>query len=158
MTTEEPSDVATLLKRLDPAALADKYKELLSKFNLPNLDTKALLDAQVKNIHAVADANRAILESTQSLFQRQSEMLKQALEEASEAAKSLGSSTTAQEAADKQIKMIEDSVSKALSNFSEIVGMLRKSQDETAKQVTDRFNENLEELRASLAKAKPEEQ
>ena len=158
MTTEEPSDVATLLKRLDPAALADKYKELLSKFNLPNLDTKALLDAQVKNIHAVADANRAILESTQSLFQRQSEMLKQALEEASEAAKSLGSSTTAQEAADKQIKMIEDSVSKALSNFSEIVGMLRKSQDETTKQVTDRFNENLEELRASLAKAKPEKQ
>ena len=158
MTTEEPSDVATLLKRLDPAALADKYTELLSKFNLPNLDTKALLDAQVKNIHAVADANRAILESTQSLFQRQSEMLKQALEEASEAAKSLGSSTTAQEAAHKQIKMIEDSVSKALSNFSEIVGMLRKSQDETAKQVTDRFNENLEELRASLAKAKPEKQ
>jgi phasin family protein len=85
-------------------------------------------------------------------------MLKQALEEASEAAKSLGSSTTGQEAADKQIKMIEDSVSKALANFSEIVGMLRKSQDETAKQVTDRFNENLEELRASLAKAKPEEQ
>ena len=158
MTTEEPSDVATLLKRLDPAALADKYTELLSKFNLPNLDTKALLDAQIKNIHTLADANRAILESTQSLFQRQSEMLKQALEEASEAAKSLGSSTTAQEAADKQIKMIEDSVSKALSNFSEIVGMLRKSQDETAKQVTDRFNENLEELRASLAKAKPEKQ
>jgi phasin family protein len=68
------------------------------------------------------------------------------------------SSTTAQGVAEKQIKMIEDSVSKALANFSEIVEMVRKSQDETTKQVTDRFNENLEELRLSIAKAKPESQ
>ena len=54
--------------------------------------------------------------------------------------------------------MIEDSVSKALANFSEIVEMVRKSQDETTKQVSTRFNESLEELRMSIAKAKPESQ
>jgi phasin family protein len=158
MTSKEPSDFADLTKRLDPTALAEQYKELLGKFNLPNLDTKALLETQIKNVRALTDANRAILESSQSLFQRQTEMLQQVLEEAPEAVKSLGSSTTAQGVAEKQIKMIEDSVSKALANFSEIVEMVRKSQDETTKQVTDRFNENLEELRLSIAKAKPESQ
>ena len=158
MTTKEPSNFADLTKRLDPAALADKYKELLGKLNLPNLDTKALIETQRKNIQALTDTNRAILESTQSLFQRQTEMLQQVLEEAPEAVKSLGSSKGPQEAADKQIKMIEDSVSKALANFSEIVEMVRKSQDETTKQVSTRFNESLEELRMSIAKAKPESQ
>ena len=156
MTTKEPSSFADLTKRLDPAALADNFKELLGKLNLPNLDTKALIETQRKNVQALTDANRAILESTQSLFQRQAEMLQQVLEEAPEAVKSLGSSKSPQEAAEKQIKMIEDSVSKALANFSEIFEMVRKSQDDTRQQVTSRFNESLEELRVSIAKAKPE--
>jgi phasin family protein len=93
---------------------------------------------------------------TQSLFQRQTEMVKQVLEEASGAVKALGSVSDPQEAAEKEIKLIEDSVSKALTNFSEISEMVRKTQDETTKLVTDRFNESLTELRASIAKLKPE--
>ena len=158
MTSKESSDFADLTKRFDPTALADKYKELLSKFNLPNLDTKALIETQSKNVQALADANRAILESTQSLFQRQAEMLQQVLEEAPEAVKSLGRLKSPQEAAEKNIKTIEDSVSRALSNFSEIVEIVRKSQDETRQQVTSRLNESLEELRLSIAQTKPESQ
>ena len=85
MTTEKTSDFADLMKWFDPAAVADQYKELLGKFSVPNLDTKALIEAQSKNVQALTDANRAILESTRSLLQRQTEMMKQVLEEASEA-------------------------------------------------------------------------
>ena len=150
------SDFKDLIKRLDPAALTEQYKGLLGKFSLPNLDTTALIETQSKNVQALTDANRAILESTQSLFQRQTEMVKQVLEEASGAVKALGSVSDPQEAAEKEIKLIEDSVSKALTNFSEISEMVRKTQDETTKLVTDRFNESLTELRASIAKLKPE--
>jgi hypothetical protein len=52
--------------------------------------------------------------------------------------------------------MFEDSVSKALTNFFEVSEMVRRPQDETIKLVTDRFSENLAELRASIAKLKPE--
>jgi phasin family protein len=156
MATQKISDFADLMKRLDPAALADQYKELLGKFSLPNLDTKALIETQSKNVQVLTDANRAILQSTQSLFQRQTEMVTQVLEEASEAVKSLSSATTPQEVAEKQIKMIEDSVSRALANFSEISEMVRKSRDETTKLVTDRFSENLAELRTNIAKLKKE--
>jgi phasin family protein len=156
MTTEKTSDLADLMKWFDPAAVADQYKELLGKYSLPNLDTKALIEAQNKNVQALTDANRAILESTRSLLQRQTEMMKQVLEEASEAVKSLGGATSPQEAVDKQIKMIEDSVSKALANFSEVTEMVKKSRDETTKLMADRFNENLEGLRASIGKLKKE--
>jgi hypothetical protein len=76
MTMQNPFDFNDLIKRLDPAALTEQYKELLGKFSLPNLDTKAL--------------------------------------------------------------------------------MVRKTQDETTKLVTNRFNESLAELRASIAKLTPE--
>jgi phasin family protein len=52
--------------------------------------------------------------------------------------------------------LIEDSVSKALTNFSEISEMARNTQEETTKLVTTRFNESLAELRANIAKLKPE--
>lgn len=156
MTTKSPFDFTDLIKRLDPTALTEQYKGLVGKLNLPNLDTKALIDTQSKNVQALTDANRAILESTQSLFQRQTEMVKQVLEEASEAVKALGSASGPQEAAEKEVKLIEDSVSKALTNFSEISELVRKTQDETTKLVTDRFNESLTELRESIAKLKPE--
>jgi phasin family protein len=156
MTTQKPFEITDLIKRLDPAAITEQYKALLGKLRLPNLDTTALIETQSKNVQVLTDANRAILESTQSLFQRQTEMVKQVLEEASEAVKSLAGSANPQEAAEKEIKLIEDSVSKALANFSEIGEMVRKSQDETTKLVTDRFNESLTELRASIAKLKPE--
>jgi phasin family protein len=156
MTTKETSDFADLIERLDPTALTEEYKELLGKLSLASLDTKALIEIQSKNVRALTDANRAVLESTRSLLQRQAETVTQVLEEASEAVKSLATAATLQEGAEKQMKMFEDSVSKALTNFFEVNEMVRKSQDETIKLVTGRFSENLAELRASIAKLKPE--
>jgi phasin family protein len=156
MTTPKQFDFSDLFKRLDPTALTEQYKEFLGKFSMPNLDASALITAQNKNVQALTEANRAMLEGTQSLLQRQSEMVRQVLEESSEAMKSLASSGSPQEAVEKEIKMIEDSVSKALANFSEIGEMVRKTQDETTKLVTERFNENMAELRANISKLKPE--
>jgi phasin family protein len=156
MTTKNTFDFKEVMKSLDPAALTEQYKGLLGKLGVPNLDTKALIETQSKNVQALTDANRAILESTQSLFQRQTEMVKQVLEEASQAVKSLASSANPQEAAEKEIKLIEDSVSKALANFSELSELVRKTQDETTKLMADRLNESLTELRTSISKLKPE--
>jgi len=156
MTIQKPSDLTELVKRLDPAAITEQYKAFLGKFSLPNLDTKALIETQGKNVQALTEANRAILESTRSLLQRQTEMMKQVLEEASEAVKSLASSANPQDAVEKEIKLIEDAMGKALANFSEIGDLVKKTQDETTKLVTDRFNESLAELRANIAKLKPE--
>jgi len=46
MTTKEPSDLANLIKRLDPTALTEQYKELFGKLNLPNLDTNRIFPHQ----------------------------------------------------------------------------------------------------------------
>jgi hypothetical protein len=66
MTTEEASEYAELIKRFDPTTLTEQYKELLGKLSLANLDTKALIEIQSKNVQALTDANRAVLESSRS--------------------------------------------------------------------------------------------
>jgi phasin family protein len=156
MTTQKPFELTDLVKQLDPAVITEKYKVLSGKFRLQNPDTTALMEAQSANVQALTDANRAILQATQSLFQRQAEMVKQVLEEASEAVKLLASSANPQEAAEKEIELIEDSLGKALANFSEIGEMIRKTRDEPTKLVTDRFNGSLTELRSSIATLKAE--
>jgi len=155
MKAQNPFDFSELLKKLDPAAMAQQYKELFGKFNLPNLDMTALTEAQNKNVQALTAANRAMLEGTQTLMKRQGEMVKQVLNEASEAAKSLSTSSTPQEAAEKQLKVLEDSVSEALANFAEISEMVRNTQDETMRLVTARLNESMTELRANIGKLTP---
>jgi len=154
VNTQNPFDFSVFFNQFDPTAMTKQYKDFFEKFSVPNLDMTALIEAQNKNVQVLTAANRAILEGTQALMQRQAEMVKQVLEEASEAAKSLSSAKTPQEAAEKEIKLIEDSVSEALSNFAEISEMVKKTQDETAQLMTARFNESLEELRTNIGKLK----
>ena len=152
MKTQFPFDFSEIFKQLDPASMTKQYQEFFGKFNLPNLDMSSLVESQNKNVHALTAANQAMLDGTKSLMQRQGEMLKQVLEEASEAAKAIGGAASPQDAADKQVKLIEASVSEALSNFAEISEMVKSTQDETTKLVTARFNESMEELRSNIAK------
>lgn len=154
MATQNPFDFSNIFKQFDPSSMTKQYQDFFGKFNVPNLDMSALVEAQNKNVQALTAANQAMLEGAQSLMQRQAEMVKQVLEEASEAAKSLSSAANPQEAADKQVKLIEASFSEALSNFAEISEMVKNTQDETTKLVTARFNESLEEFRANVGKLK----
>jgi phasin family protein len=157
MSTKNPFDLSDMLKKFDATAMTEQYKEFFGKFNMPNLDMTALKEAQNKNVQAMTAANRAMLEGTQALMKRQSEMLKQVVSEASEAAKSLGSSASnPQEAIQNQIKMLEKSVSEALANFAEISEMVKNTQDETTKVMTTRFNDSMAELRSTIGKLKPE--
>ncbi len=156
MNTQNPFDFSKMFQQFDPAAITKQYQEFFGNFSSPNLDMSGLIEMQNKNVQTLTAANRAILEGTQALMQRQAEMVKQVLEEASDAAKSLGDVQNPQEAADKQIKLIEASFSEALSNFAEINEMVKNTQNETSKLVAARFNESLEEFRANVGKLKPE--
>jgi phasin family protein len=157
MKTPNPFDFSQIFKQFDSAAMTEQYKEFFGKFSVSNLDMTGLMESQNKNVQALTAANRAILEGTQSLMQRQAEMVKQVLEEASEAAKSLGGAASPQEAAEKQIKLIEDSVNKALANFAEINEMVKETQDETTNLMSTRLNESLAELRANVGKLNPKD-
>ena len=129
-------------------------EEMFGNVNVPNVDVKALMETQSKNLQALTEANRAAIEGTQSLMKRQAEMVQQAMAEASDAAKTLAGSSSPKEALAEQTKLIESAFAKAMANAAEISDMIKKTQDQTSQMVTSRITETLADLRSSMEKAK----
>jgi len=154
MTTTNPFDMSNLFQQFDPAAMTKQIQDMFGSYQIPNVDMSALMQAQSKNMQALTAANRAAIEGTQALLQRQAEMVQQALAEATEAAKSIAGSGSPQAAAAEQTKVVELAFEKAIANAAEISDMVKKTQDETTKVVSARITESLEELKSSIEKLK----
>ena len=154
MSQQNPFDLSNLMGQFDPAALTKQLQGMMSNYKIPSLDTNALVQAQTKNMQALAAANRAAIEGTQTMLKRQLEMVQQAVSEASEAAKQLASSGSPQAAAAQQTKLIEDAFTKALSNATEISELLKKTQEDASQVVTTRIGESLTEVRETIEKMK----
>jgi len=148
MKTTNPFDFSQFFQPLDLNSLTKQWQEMFSGVNIPNVDVSALQQAQQKNLEALAAANKATIEGTQQLMQRQAEMLQTAFSEATEAAKSLTGIHDPQELAAAQMKLVEDAMSKTMANATEISEMVKKSQEEAAKAITDRVTASIEEMKA----------
>ena len=133
--------------------MAQQFQEMLSNAPIANLDPGAIAESQRKNMEALMEANQAAVSGAQNLLQRQSEMMQAALSEAAGAVKSLSESEPS-ELAEKNIDLIEEAMTKSMSNFSEIAEMIEGIYGEMSEKVEQRMKQNLEELKETLAKAK----
>ena len=150
----KPFDFSSIIQNMDPQAFIKQMQTALSSFQLPNIDSSALMAAQKKNMETLAAANKAALAGTQELYKRQSEMLRQAMNDATEAAKALTKSGSAKEAAAKETELVQTAFEKALTNSTEISEIIKKNQDEVAKLVNQRVIDSLTEIKETINKMK----
>lgn len=150
MTTGNPFDFSQFFQPVDMEAMTKQWQDMFSGINIPNLDVSALQQAQKSNLEALAAANKAAIEGTQALMQRQAEMMQAAMTEAAEAAKSLSGIHDPKELATAQAKLVEDALNKTMNNATEITEMVKKTQEEATKAITDRVEASLEELKSQL--------
>ena len=136
----------------DRNAVTQQFMNMFGQYKAPNVDMSAVTEAQRKNLEALAAANKSAIEGTRLLMQRQAEMIQKAMSEATAAAQSLASSKDPAEAAEKQTKLMEEAMSQAIANATEISELVTKTQDETAKVINDRVTQGMEELKANMAK------
>ncbi len=151
--TKNPFDLSDLLKKYDPQVIIKQFQDAISGLNVPNVDTKALLESQQKNMETLINANQAALSGTQELFKRQAEMMQQALSDATEAAKELaGVGVDPKALVAKQTELIQTAFEKTLANSHEISDLVRKKQEEVAQVVTKRVTESLGEVKEAISK------
>ncbi len=148
MKTTNPFDFSQFFQPFDLNALTKQWQEMLSGYNIPNVDISALQQIQKKNLEALAAANKATIEGAQHLMQRQAEMMQAAFSEATQAAKSLTGIHDPQELAAAQVKLVEDAMSKSMANANEISEMVKKAHEEASKAITDRVAASIEEMKA----------
>ena len=150
--TNNPFDFISLLKGYDPQAFLKQMQGGFDSYQLPNLDSGAFLESQRKNMEALVNANQAAFAGTQELFKCQSEMLQQAMADATESAKELASSSNPQDLAEKQAELLQSAMEKALANSAELTELVKSSQEEVAKQVNERFLASTQELKDAISK------
>ncbi len=98
------------------------------KTNAPELD--GLMAEQKKNLEAIAEVNRRAAEGFQAIMQRQSDMMREAMTEASIAVATLSGETSPEARAQKQAELMRKSFERTLAAMREIAEMAADSNSE----------------------------
>lgn len=126
--------------------------KMMADFKVPGIDMDAMLQSQRKNIEALTAANQKAMEGVQAVAERQMELLRQTMEEASGTVKDLMASGTPEEGVAKQADLVKASFEKALTNMKEMAEMIAKSNYDAADVLSKRVSANLEEIKAAAKK------
>ena len=126
---------------------------LVGEFRLPGLDTEAMLAAQRRNIEAVTRANQLAAEGMQAVMKRQTEILRQTMEEASRMMGDIAQAGGPERQAAKQAEIAKTAFEKAISNMKEIADLMARANQDTFAVINKRVSESMDEVRALLAKA-----
>lgn len=146
MSAANPFDFTKAFESFDPKAFAEKMQETFK------VDLSGVNEASNKNLEFLMETNKAIVEGSRQLVERQVAMMEAGLAEATEAAKKLAESKDASEVATQQTELLEKAYETALKNTMEISEMAKKTQEEVFEKTNARITESLAEMKAQIAK------
>ncbi len=147
MTTQNPFDLSKLMEMFDPQKMMDQFNQTMGQLKLPEFDFQAMLESQRKNLDAVTEANRSLIEGTEALLKRQAELFQEAAKDAVESMSSL-TDIKPEEIAAKQAELFTQAYDKASESMREIAEILRAAQENAIKTMDERVREGLAELKA----------
>ena len=127
---------------------ANDFQKALSTYEIPGLDIDGLLATQRRNFEAISAANQSAAEGIQTVFARQTEILKNLLEEATASVQDLNKSGAPEDQITQQVELTKVKLEEAVANIREISELTVKSQSEAFDILNARFNESVEEVQA----------
>lgn len=136
----------------DFSAMFDMNK-MLEQYKVPGVEMDRMIDAQRKNIEAITAANKVAYEGVQAIAQRQMEILRQSMTEASKTMQELSAAGTPEDRMAKQAEVMKKAFETALSNMKELAEMGAKSNTEAMETINKRVAESLDEVRNAVQDA-----
>ena len=146
-----PFDMSKVLTEFDPSKMMEQFNKVVSDYKIPGVDMSAIVELQRKNVEALTSANRQAIEGLQAVANRQSQILKETMDEAVTALKDLSSAGGPKEATTKQAELLSKSFEKALTNMRELAEMAAKSNTDAFNVIQQRIHESVNEIK-SLAR------
>lgn len=129
-----------------------EFENLFKQFQVPGLDMDAMIASYRKNVEAVAAATRAANEGAQALIKRQTEIVRDALEQLRKATADLSAIKDAKELTEKQAELAKHAFEKAFANVKELADVVSKSNTESLEIIQTRMNESLSEFQDLVKK------
>ncbi len=125
-------------------------EKVMSKFTVPGLASGTLVETQRKNLEALTTANKVVFEGAQALAHRQTEIMRQGMEEVSKAMQQMANGGSPEQKLAAQAELMKESYEMALANLRELAEMGAKSQAEAMDVLNKRFTESLDELKGAI--------
>lgn len=124
--------------------------KFISDFKLPGVDMDAILNNQRKNIEALTTANKLAFESVQAMMKRQTEVLRQTMQEVAEATQGMTTTASPQDRLAKQTALVKDTFERTVANMRELAEMVAKSNGEVFELLNVRLGQLMEEVRQTV--------
>ncbi len=130
------------------------FTKLFADFKVPGLDTEAMLALHRKNMEALTSANQAAVDGVQAVLRRQTDLIRQSMEEVSKSLRDAMNQGAPEEKLAKQAEQAKHIFESSIANLREMSDMLSKSNQEAADIIAKRISTALEDLKNGLAKMK----
>ncbi|MFO0292098.1 MAG: phasin family protein [Rhodospirillales bacterium] len=118
------------------------------------LDLGAFVEAQRRNVEALAKANQLATEGLQALAHRQGEMLRQSLEQAGQVMRALMAAGSPEEKAAQQAEIARESFERAIANARELSQIATRAQTEAGDVIARRLAAGMTEIKSTIESAK----
>jgi phasin family protein len=146
MATHQTSASTQDDKPADAVSCLGDIGKLIENFKLPGIDLLSIIGSQLKDIEALAEANREPYEGLNALAERRNEILKESLAQWQQALMDAGG----KEALARHAELVQDGVKQAMADFRELAEMEAVARGKAWKVLQDRFQENLANLQKLL--------
>jgi phasin family protein len=128
------------------------FSKIAGQFNFPVVGVETVVETSRKNFAAMTSASTATVEAFKTIAQRQSDMVRAAMEDFSKHGSEVLAAATVEEKAAKQIDFAKKSYDLAIANTKELADLYTKSQTEAFETLSARVAELTEEVKAAIAK------
>lgn len=149
-------DLAQTLRESDASKLIEQLAKAFSGRHLGGIHLGEILNAQRRNLEALAVANQQALEGANLLLIRQAEILQRVLHEAADSINALAASRGASDLIKTQEAILQTAREHALSQMHEIAAVIADSQTRAVTRVRQRLQEEIGALADRLAKMTPD--
>ncbi|MCK6418263.1 MAG: phasin family protein [Alphaproteobacteria bacterium] len=128
------------------------FSKLFENFKTMPFELKDFLETQRKNAQALTEAQEVAFENIQTIAQRQTEILRQMVEDHSNLARELLTEGTPEEKISKNADAFKTAYERTVKSMKELSDIIKESNDEASEIINKRVSATLTEIKSALAK------
>ncbi|HUC63221.1 MAG TPA: phasin family protein [Alphaproteobacteria bacterium] len=130
------------------------YTKMFAEFKMPGINTDLVAESYRKNVEAISAASQVAIEGMQAVIKRQSEILRESVEEYAQLLRGYTAPTSPEEAAAKQAELAKHAYETTLAHLKELSDLIAKSNADSIELLNKRIGEMLDEVKGLAAKKK----
>ena len=130
------------------------YTKMFTEFKMPGINTDLVAESYRKNVEAISAASQVAIEGMQAVIKRQSEILRESVEEYAQLLRGYTAPTSPEEAAAKQAELAKHAYETTLAHLKELSDLIAKSNADSIELLNKRIGEMLDEVKGLAAKKK----